>query len=365
MFSENQKISIRQIRRLLILDLFGVSSLLLPGLMAKTAGIDGIFCMVAAGLLAVIYIKLMELLLKRMKGEYYIYSKRLLGNFGSDLLMLFYLFFFLLLAAFVLFQLTGMVRTWLLPQGSYNTISLLILLLAGYGTLRGIEGRARIYEIIFWFLGIPLLLMLFLAARDVNVAYWSPIANISPGKFASGVFLAGTFYLPVSFLLFLKPHCNQPERLGGCAKRAVWLVTILNISVYLILVGNFQVKTTGILKYPIITLMSMVKLPGEFLKRMEALMTAVWFFSVFALMHTAIYYAADILKKLFGEKKTSYGLVVILVLVFTTTEWFYVYPQAVQLYTGYIKYVATPVLVLLPVILLLGELIRSGTRSDK
>ena len=61
MFSENQKISIRQTRRLLILDLFGVSSLLLPRIMAKTAGIDGIFCMIAAALLVIIYICVMEI----------------------------------------------------------------------------------------------------------------------------------------------------------------------------------------------------------------------------------------------------------------------------------------------------------------
>ena len=32
MFAENWKISLRQIRRLLILDLFGMSSLMLPGI---------------------------------------------------------------------------------------------------------------------------------------------------------------------------------------------------------------------------------------------------------------------------------------------------------------------------------------------
>ena len=52
MFASNEKISIRQVKRMLILDLFGAGSLLLPGMLAKTAGVDGIFCIAAAALLA-------------------------------------------------------------------------------------------------------------------------------------------------------------------------------------------------------------------------------------------------------------------------------------------------------------------------
>ncbi len=45
MFAENWKISLRQIRRLLILDLFGMSSLMLPGIFTSLTGADGIFCL--------------------------------------------------------------------------------------------------------------------------------------------------------------------------------------------------------------------------------------------------------------------------------------------------------------------------------
>ena len=54
MFSENNRISGRQVFRLLTYDLLGLSTLLVPPALGRLAGRDGIFCIaagVAAGLL--------------------------------------------------------------------------------------------------------------------------------------------------------------------------------------------------------------------------------------------------------------------------------------------------------------------------
>lgn len=364
MFSDNRKISIRQTRRLLILDLFGASSLLLPGMLAKVAGTDGIFCIAAAALLTILYVWVLGRVLERMQGDYYTYLKQMVGSFAGDVLMIFYLFFFLLLGAFLLYQLTGLVRAWLLPEGSYGLICILLLVLAGYATMRGIEGRARIYEILFWFLLAPLLYMLTLAAKEVDTNYWTPVVNTSPENFGQGILIVSAFFLPVCFILFLKPHCSNVKKLGRCVKGAVGIVAVLNMAVYLILLGNFQVKTTAVLKRPVITLMSMVKLPGGFFARMDAFMTAIWFFSLFALMNTGVFYSSHILKELFREKKTHYGLLLVLILEASAGRWFFQYPEAVKLYTGYILYIAMPVLVLLPVFLwLLGSIKTRRKRS--
>lgn len=350
MYASNQKISIRQVRRMLTLDLFGVSSLLLPGMLAKTTGTDGIFCIAAAAILAVIYLWFLGNVLNRMHGNYYSYLKRITGNFPADMIMIFYLFYFLLLAAYLLYQLSSLVRVWLLPEGSYEWICMLVLLVAAFATIGGIEGKARIYEILFWFLGIPLLIMLLLAARDVNTDYWTPIINMGSDHFFGGTVRVFAFFLPVCFILFLKPYCAKPERLKQCAKGVIVTVAVLLIGIYLILLGIFQVKTTAVLERPVITLMSMVKLPGGFIARLDAFMTGICFFSLFALMNTGVFYSDHIIKELFHEKRKPYGLLAVLVLVFFAARWFHEYPGAERIYTGYIKYIALPVLVILPVI---------------
>lgn len=353
MFSSNRKISVRQARRLMILDLFGIGSLLLPGLLAKTAGTDGIFCIAAATLLAFGYLWLLGKVMDRTEGDYYTYLKRVCGSVFADILMMFYLFFFLLLAAFGVYQLTGLIRAWLLPEGSFGLICFLLLAVAAYAAVRGMEVRARIYEILFWILGLPLLLMLILAARGVNVDYWTPVAVTSFSGFSGGTLTVFAFFLPLFFIQFLKPWCARPERLSGSARWAVGITAVLIGAIYLILLGTFQVKTIEALKRPVITLMSMVKLPGEFFARLDAFMTAIWFFSLFALINTGVFYSGHVLKELFHEKKTNYGLLAVLILEFGIARWFYVYPQAESVFAMYIKYVAIPVLVLLPILLLL------------
>ncbi|MCI8282089.1 MAG: GerAB/ArcD/ProY family transporter [Lachnospiraceae bacterium] len=351
MFSNNQKISIRQIRRLLILDLFGLSSLLLPGLLAESAGPDGVTCIVLAVICAIAYIWVLGKVLNRMEGDYYSCLKKLLGSFVSDLLLIFYLFFFLLLASFVLYQLTSLVRAWLLPGGPYGWICVLVLILAGAATVRGIEGRARIYEILFWFLMIPLIFMMVLASKGVNMNYWTPIFNTSWEGLRMGTIRVFVFFLPVFFILFLKPYCASPRKLCRSARWAVVITAGLNVLIFLVLLGNFQVKTTISLERPVITLMSMVKLPGGFFARLDAFMTAIWFFSLFALMNTGVFYSSHILKELFREKRTHYGLVLALVVVYGLSQWFFQYHNADMVYSWYLKYIALPVLVILPVLL--------------
>lgn len=316
MFADNWKISLRQITRLMILDLFGVSSLLLPGMLADMTGADGMFSLLLGMAGGFVLLGLMQGSLRQMKGSYYEYMKQTAGQLPGDVFMVFYFVYFVTLAGYVLYESATMVLTWLLPDGSYTLVSLLLLLFALYGTVRGIEGRARVYEILFWFLGIPLLFMLFLAVLDVNPDYWTPIVWSAEGSFWKNSISVWIFLLPLSGLLFLKPFCGKPEKIAVCGKKALISVTILNAAVYLILIGTFGQHTVQVLKRPVITLMSMINLPGGFFSRQDVTLTAVWFFALFALLNTGIFQGTLILKEMCHEKNSSYSMWVVAVLVF-------------------------------------------------
>ena len=71
MFADNGKISLRQIKRLLIFNIFGMASLLLPDILAKRSGVDG-----AAAILFGIFCTFLLLWLlggnfKQMRGDYF------------------------------------------------------------------------------------------------------------------------------------------------------------------------------------------------------------------------------------------------------------------------------------------------------
>ncbi len=354
MFADNWKISLRQISRLMILDLFGLSSLMLPGILAGMTGADGIICLVLGMCGGMVLLGLIQGNLKDMQGNYYGYMKENMGQFPADIFMVFYLTYFVVLAGYVVYQLNILILNWLLPEGSYRMVEVLILALAVYGTMRGIEGRARIYEILFWFLGIPLIVMLIAGAFAVNTDYWTPLFSSEGRMYMENSITVWTFLLPLVGLLFLKPFCRKPEQIAGCGKKAVLTVTAVNVVIYLIVTGSFGQNTVQFLSRPVITLMSMINLPGGFFTRQDVIMTAVWFCALFALLHTGVFQGTLILRELCHEKKTNYSIWVILILVFLIADGFMENSFMENIFDTYQRWIALPgmfgILLLVPLV---------------
>ncbi len=367
MFADNWKISLRQVRRLLVLDIFGLSSLTLPGILSSLTGADGIFCLILGMAGGWLLLWLMQKNLQNAEGDYYHYMKDTAGQIAGDAFMVFYYLYFVTLCGFVLYQTTTLVLTWLLPEGSYFWVSILLLLLAAYGTVRGIEGRARVYEIIFWFLGIPLLVMLFLALREVQTDYWAPLMYSKGGEFLYGSTAYWIFLLPLTAILFLKPFCQKSEKLAGCGLSALLYVTALNGLIYLILLGVFGRNTLGVLKRPVITLMSMINLPGGFFTRQDVIMTSVWFLALFALMHTGAFQSTLILKELFQESGNRYSMWISLALAFIIGLGFFGNTFLMEIYEIYQKWIVLPGMIGILLILLLAHYTRRrlGIRKEK
>ncbi len=388
MFADNWKISVRQVRRLLILDIFGMSSLMLPGILSSLTGADGVFCLLLGMAGGMLLVWLMGKNLRNMEGEtsrpegcgqageqasqhigrdYYQYMKDTVGELAGDIFMVFYYLYFLSLCGFVLYQATALVLTWLLPEGSYFWVSLLLLALAAYGTVRGIEGRARVYEIIFWFLGVPLLAMLLLALREVRPDYWTPVMYSGGWEFFSGGIGYLVFLLPLTAVLFLKPFCQNPGKLASCARWVLLGVTALNLLIYLILLGVFGQNTMGVLKRPVVTLMSMINIPGGFFTRQDVIMVSVWFFALFALMHTGVFQSTLILKELFHESGNRISMGISLVLAFASGIGFFRNRFLAELYGIYQKWVALPGMAVILLALLLVHRMkhRQGRKMEK
>lgn len=71
---ENEKISGRQLGRMVFYDFFGLTTLVLPGYLAKQAGMDGFFCLVLGSLAGYLFLLLVLSQMKRM-GQVFFLSK--------------------------------------------------------------------------------------------------------------------------------------------------------------------------------------------------------------------------------------------------------------------------------------------------
>lgn len=363
MFSENNQISGRQVFRLLTYDFLGMGTLLLPTMLADTAGRDGIFCILAGILSTFLYLKLLRYLLKGMKTSYPDFLKQNCGKICGYVLWGGYFLYFILMASYTAYLFSTLMLNGLVENVSFYLVLLLILLLAFYGMAGGIEGRARVYEILFWFLMIPLFLMLFAACREVKPAYWSPVFVADGKEVLSGSYYVLFCYSMVSIVLFLKEYVADRKKCVGAAEKAVWFSGGVFIALYLILIGLFGVEALAQMKFPAVTMMSRVQVTGGFLKRTDAFMFSIWFFTLYAMLNSMVFYSGNLAAKVIRDcggylegKKRMLPYLILLLLVYGVTVLFYRNQQFLDCVTFLLWKIGTPFVVGVPVLLCLtGE----------
>ena len=363
MFSENNQISGRQVFRLLTYDFLGMGTLLLPTMLADTAGRDGIFCILAGILSTFLYLKLLRYLLKGMKTSYPDFLKQKCGKVCGYVLWGGYFLYFILMASYTAYLFSTLMLNGLVENVSFYLVLMLILLLAFYGMAGGIEGRARVYEMLFWFLMIPLFLMLFAACREVKPAYWSPVFVADGKEVLSGSYYVLFCYSMVSIVLFLKEYVADRRKCVGAAEKAVWFSGGVFAVLYLILIGLFGAEALAQMKFPAVTMMSRVQITGGFLKRTDAFMFSIWFFTLYAMLNSMVFYSGNLAERVIRDcggylegKKRMLPYLILLLLVYGVAVLFYRNQQILDSVTFLLWKIGTPFVVGVPVLLCLtGE----------
>lgn len=358
MFSENNQISGRQVFRLLTYDFLGIGTLLLPTMLANTAGRDGIFCILAGILLAFLYLKLLKYLLKGMETNYPDFLKQKCGKVCGYVLWSGYFLYFILMASYTAYLFSTLMLNGLVENISFYLVLLLILLLAFYGMAGGIEGRARVYEMLFWFLMIPLFLMLFAACREVKPAYWSPVFVADGKEMLNGSYYVFFCYSMVSIVLFLKEYVSDDKKHISAAEKAVGFSGGVFAVLYLILLGLFGVDALAQMKFPAVTMMSRVQVTGGFLKRTDAFMFSIWFFTLYAMLNSMVFYSGNLAAKVIRDcggylegKKRMLPYLILLLLVYGVAVLFYRDQQFFDRVTFLLWKIGTPFVVGVPVLL--------------
>lgn len=164
------------------------------------------------------------------------------------------------------------------------------------------------------------------------------------------------FFGTVSWMLLLSGYVkkeDQKHRLARCVKCAVIFAAVVLAVLYLILLGTFGSDALSNMDYPAVTFMSTVQITGGFLKRADALMQGVWFFTLFALLNTNLFYGMTVLKEFVGMKGKKRYMLVLLVAIFAVAALFYLSKECGRLFIGYWRYIGMPLLILVPGFLLL------------
>ena len=145
MFSDNNRISTRQVFRLFVFDFIGMSTLVLPGVLAQMTGCDGLFAILLGGGMSSIYLWYLARAMKEMDGD-------LTGYMKKSLPVWLYFFLYVLLivhciieAGYGAYVFADVMKKSLVGEEAYTLILVLILLVTAYAIRSGIESRARVF----------------------------------------------------------------------------------------------------------------------------------------------------------------------------------------------------------------------------
>lgn len=290
-FAQNESISPRQLYRLYVFNLLGVGTLVLPNNLAKLGKYA--FISIALGVfMAWLFMWIVSEVRERRKTIYdrsidkTKYAKMLI----YDLIISIYE---LSQAAFLAWIFVKLIRDSLIPDESFTVVLLVIMAVCAYALSGGVECRARVYEVVFFFVLIPLAAMLLFAISDVRLDYLMIKDRVGVDFSIADIF-AGAYYvfaasISVFNILFVRERTASQIR--GSVSKAIFTYAGILFLLYAVLLGNFGKYSLSEIEFPAVVLMSDVQIKGSFFKRADALMLSVWFFTLFSVLNMSLYYA--------------------------------------------------------------------------
>ncbi|GEM_PF-346302 len=356
MFSENEKISLRQLKRLLIFDLFSVSGLIIPRIAVATAGKDGLITIILAVLYAFIYAWILVSLSKYTGGNYLDYCRRSLGRPLTFLIGILYIVKFFASCVFASRLFGEVINQTLLEDTDPRIIVLLLLIVSAYAASKGFEVRARIAEVLYFIVIIPIFVFLLLGLNKIQLSNLMPLFTESTKDiFIGGYNIFLTFSI-LELILFSAPlikfkNIKKGKRLLHYIFRAIVVTGILDILLFVVTLGILGRGETQQKLWSMVTVIQIIKLPGSFIQRQDAIILGFWMLSIFSIISAFFYYISLVGKYIFRISKQNYLLIPFILLMFGAsvipieTEQFFNY------FEYYMKYIGMPQSIILPAVI--------------
>lgn len=307
MFSKNDKISIRQLEILLILDLFSTAVLILPRNAAEVANQDGWIALIGGTFLAFFYGYLITRIVKRFPKDTFVeYSSKILSKPIGVFLSIIFSLKLTFTVSLELRIFGELVKQVLLPRTPIEIIIASMLLICSYLVRKGYECRGRLGEILFFIVLIPIIFIFIFVLPDTDFGNLKPVFTTSLPQILKGSYYLSFTYVSIELLLMVGPLINYPQKIGRVSFNSIFLVGILNIISVIISIGVFGVVGTQNQIWPVMVLMQVVEIPGAFIERQEALMMIFWVLSVFSFISAGLYFISLIITRIIKAEEQRF-----------------------------------------------------------
>ncbi len=298
----NSKISKRQWFRMSFLECIAISMIMVPYISLKLAGGYHVYAL----FLGLLFIVLYGLLLKMLASNYpdgYVNSIRNYLGFFANIFDVIYALRYVLRASLIAVFFAAVVQQYLMRSFSLYTIVISFLVLCGYGASKTMEGRGRMFELLFWWMLAPLIVLVVFSVSNMDIGALGSTVNshaemkgIVEGGY--GILLALS---PLEFQLYSQ-NCVKGMERQDAPKLYIWIIFAI-LFAYLFVVGILGAGWVESDASAAFNVMEAASFPGGTVSRFDYAVMAFWVIGVFAIVSGYLHYAGDYVFSLCSVKK--------------------------------------------------------------
>lgn len=364
MLKGNDKISANQVMFILLTTIIGVGILSLPRSVVESASTDGWISIILGGILACIFTVISINLVKLFPGKTIMeFGRELASSPISNAITIFLFIYFVVFSAFEVRVFAEVVKMFLLHDTPTEIIIISMLLVSAYLIRGGIEGLARMAELILPIVIIPVLFLFLSLVPQLDFTNLLPLFRTNPIDIIKSVHVTFFSFMGYELILIITAYVKDTENLLKFNLLAISIVTFFYLAFFMVTLSRFGKNEMKHLLWPTLSLMKTIDLPGAFIENIEGIVMGLWVLVVFTTLSPLYYVSALILCKLFSLKEHKYFVLPIMPFIYILS----LIPDNIaltyDLMEKFANYLGTFVVVILPTIYFIVALIKKRTKG--
>ena len=296
MFADNARISHRQLFRQIVLGLIGIYTLAIP-VFPEVSGRQGILCLLTAMavyLLFCIYFIQIKTVMQN--------PRRYMGKILGSVFVFLYMSWLWLMGVYLLLMTARITDRFLIEGSVYWIVIVLAGIVTYLGSHQGLERRGRMAEVCFPVFLFILAGMLCLGILRMKSYYLGELGDLTLQGWLKGSYQVFCAFLPFTFLPVALGNVKKPGETGKVMRGALFLVTGILMLCLLLLQGSFGIGGYEHSRYPMVEFMAGIRIPGDFLERVDIFWVAAVMFSMLFALGGVFFYNHELLVRTDMEK---------------------------------------------------------------
>jgi spore germination protein (amino acid permease) len=366
MIKNNDKISENQTTILLFTTMLGAGILSLSADVAKAAGPNALIVILLGGILALILARFIGYIASKFPTETFVeYSAKLMTKPVSVILSIFLVAYFLIFCSLNLRIFAEVTKSYLLNSTPVEVIMITMLFTSGYIVRYGIEPIARLSEILFPIMVIPMMIIFLPTITDLDLSNFLPILRISFLNLLKGILSTTYSFIGFEILYVIFPYIQMGTKFKKSINISFFSIIFFYIYVTFYTIGIFGYKETSVQLWPLLTVIKSINFPGFFIENLESLIMGIWTFAVFTSI-SAFHYAATLtLSKLIKAREHTYLVIPLIPIIYFMA----LIPDSiveVYKYASYASILTLFFVVILPILMFLAMKLRDkGMKNNE